>query len=46
MILKKDLLSEICYLSDALAELEMRIEKLEKHVPMPKVGRPKKTDKK
>lgn len=46
MISKKDLLTEIFYLSDNLSELESRVIKLEKHVPMPKVGRPKKADKK
>lgn len=46
MISKKDILTELCILSDNLSELESRVIKLEKHVPMPKVGRPKKSDKK
>lgn len=47
MVTKRDLLLELCTISDELFELRNRIEKLEKRVPAPKkAGRPRKETKK
>ena len=47
MISRRDLLLEMCSISDELSALRSRVEKLEKRVPAKKkVGRPRKETKK
>lgn len=47
MVTKRDLLLELCAISDELSELRSRVEKLEKRMPAPKkAGRPRKETKK